>query len=643
MPDAVNAGPQTVAIPNVQLETIEKAIFSREYETASRELLTALRKIKAGAQFIGYVPDLEVQKILYSRLAAAIIALLSDPKFGLSQEGFDHFASEHAIIDTVFRNSVFLTSDHMLPMLSTNPDETDRTKLQVSDGSALVKFLLTYSLRSGFGLNFEETFGRSPQIMIALWSGMISPLMTIAVHAHERREHLLGLHTLFKDVDLPEAAMPALSDAYMYSSYGTRPDKHAMKATVHALMERTLRSRGVKIPDDTVMLARRADRPVLGDSDRRPTILICLEWFGHMHAMFRCYAPMIRELRPFFRLVGMSQAGSIDEQGKAVFDEWVEVPSDGLVLRDLVKKIVSEIRPDMIYYPSIGMAMWWVALASVRLAPIQFMTLGHPASSHSKCIDYAISEEGTFGDPAQFTERLIEIPRGSARFVMRPDGENLQVFPMENDPVVVRVAVPAMVCKLNAPFMETLREIANTPRLQRVEFHFFINMIGANLNHARREILDWIPNAVVHQRATYEHYMSELRRCHVHMSTFPFGGTNSNIDSMLLGVPILTLEGTQPHARFDAAMLRHAGMPEFLIAKTREEYVAMGNRLISDNDLRMSLHRKLVSTDLKGLFFGQPPGDRRNSFLRAVTMIYDQHEALQQGERVIRIEPQPEL
>lgn len=632
-----------VAIPNVQLETVEKAIYSRDHEAASRELLVALRKMKAGGQFIGYSPDAEVQKILYSRLAAAIITLLSDPKFGLSQEGFDHFASEHAITDTIFRNSVFLTSDHMLPMLSTNPDEVDRTKLHVSDGAALVKFLLTYSLRSGFGMSFEETFVRSPQVMVSLWAGMISPLMTIAQHAFERREHLLGLHEIFKDVDLPEACMPALSDAYMYSSYASREDKHAMKGTVHRLMAATLRRRGVKTPSDSMLLDRRAERPVLGDPTRKPTILICLEWFGHLHAMFRCYAPMIRELRRHFNVVGMSQANSIDEQGKAEFDRWVEISAENLVLRDMVKTIVSDIRPDMIYYPSLGMAMWWVALASVRLAPIQFMTLGHPASSQSPVMDYAISEEGSFGDPAQFTERLIEIPRGSARFVMRPDGENVPSFPMENDPVVVRVAVPAMVCKLNAPFMETLREIANTPRLQRVEFHFFVNMIGANLMHARREILDWIPNSVVHMRSTYEHYMSELRRCHVHMSTFPFGGTNSNIDSMLLGIPILTLEGSQPHGRFDACMLRQAGMPEFLIAKTRDEYVAMGNRLISDNDLRMSLHRKLTATDLKGIFFGSPQPDRRNSFARAVMQIYDQHEVMQAGPRVVRIEPQEEL
>ena len=32
---------------------------------------------------------------------------------------------------------------------------------------------------------------------------------------------------------------------------------------------------------------------------------------------------------------------------------------------------VREIAPDVIYYPSVGMATWWVAISNLRLAPIQ--------------------------------------------------------------------------------------------------------------------------------------------------------------------------------------------------------------------------------------------------------------------------------
>lgn len=629
-------------VPNFQLEDVEKAVFARDYEKASHEILMMLRKMKVGGQFIGYNPHPDLQRVLYTRLAAAIITMLADPNYSLSQEGFDHFASEHAIMDTVFRISYFETSDHMLPMISKNPSEQDKAKLQVAEGGSLIKFLLTYSLRSAFGLNFEETFKKNPQVMFSLWAGMISPLLTVAVQAHERREQLIGLWKIFEGVDIPDGVLPTLSDSYMYASYAVRKDKHDIKGMVHRSFERMMLARGVKVPDATLMLRRRKERSRWTHATK-PVILICLEWFNHLHAMFRCYAPIIRQLRTRYHLVAMSRAHDIDELGKAEFDEWHEVPPENLVLGDLVKKIVGEIRPDIIYYPSLGMAMWWVVMASIRLAPIQVMTLGHPASSRSKHMDYVICERGSIGDMELFTEKVVEIPVASARFVMRSDAGGIPFdIPMESMPAVIRVAVPAMLCKLNAPFMHTLREIAQTPRARsvKVEFHFFINMIGANFMQAKREIVDWIPTAVVHPRADYSGYMMELRRCHVHLCTFPFGGTNSNIDSMLLGIPVLAMEGDQPHERFDAVLVRRAGLPEFLVAKSTAGYIETANRLIDDDELRSQLSGKLRRADLQGLFYGEPEEDRRTAFLDAMTLIYEKHEELQMSpDRVFHVGP----
>lgn len=608
-------------IENVQLEEIEKAIYLRQHETATRLLLVALRKLKQGGTFIGYqhpAPQ-ALQSMLYTRLCAAMVAMLTDPAFGISHEGFAHFASEHAITDVLFRASVFNTSDFMLPILATNPTETDKAKLKVENGAGLVKFMLTYSLRSGFGLDYAETFKRSPEIMVPLWAGMISPLLTVAKQAHERREQLLGLHGIFEDVKLPPAVFPTLSDAYMYSSYGTRPDKHDMKATVHRLFARALADHGVKVPEQAVMDRRRGR--FLAPTEK-PRILIACEWWGSLHAMFRCYAPIIRQLRSHFYLIGMSRERDTDDEAKKEFDEWHEVPADNVVLADLVRKIVSDLRPDMIYYPSLGMAMWWVMLASVRLAPIQIMSLGHPASSRSPCIDYVVCEEGSVGDPAMFTERIVEMPPNSARFVMRSDAVMPPPIPFDDAPETIRIAIPSMLCKLNAPFMEALQEIAKG---RNVEYHFFINMIGLNLYQAHREIVEWFPNAIVYERTGYPDYLAKLQRCHLHFCTFPFGGTNSNIDSMLLGIPVLTLEGVEPHERFDAMLNRYAGMPEVLNATSREGYILKAQGLIDDHEWRNALVRQLRETDLEACFFKMPEG---HAFLDAMMKIYVDHEGL---------------
>lgn len=607
-----------VMIENVSLEEFEKACYSRDHERASVLLLTALRRLKQGAEFIGYAPDPRVKGVLYTRFCAAMVSLLSDPNFNLSQEGFENFSAEHAITDMIFRASAFETSDHLLAQMAANPTETDKTKLKLSDGAALVKFLLTYSLRSSFALNFEETFKRSPQMTFALWAGMLSPLLTTAVQAQGRRELLLGLHSIFESIKVPPAAMPTLSDAYMYASYAVRADKHDMKATVHALMARAIVEGGSKLPTK-YELAQRRGRDVSILKDGKPVMLVCLEWFSTLHAMFRCYAPVIRQLRTRFWLVGMCRSIDTDDGGRLEFDEFVEVPVVNVSMPDLVDKI-NIIAPDVIYYPSVGMAMWWVALASVRLAPVQVMSLGHPASSRSPTMDYVMAEDGCIGDPALFTETIIGYPTGSARFVMRPDAD-LPTSGWDYAPETLHVAVPAMLCKLNANFMAALREVTEKSK-RPVMFHMFVNMLGVNLYQAAKEIRDWLPTAKVYERTSYNQYLNHISGCHLHLCTFPFGGTNSNIDSMLLGIPVLALEGMEPHERFDAMMVRRAQLPEYLVAKSRDEYVATAVRLLDDDLERNKLHDHLLGFDLNKEFFGDPPEDQREAFVDAMWEAY---------------------
>ena len=117
-----------------------------------------------------------------------------------------------------------------------------------------------------------------------------------------------------------------------------------------------------------------------------------------------------------------------------------------------------------------------------------------------------------------------------------------------------------------------------------------------------------------------------MSQCHIHASTFPFGGTNSNIDSMKLGLPIVTLLGDDLHERYDGVMLRKVGMPEFLIAHTKEQYADTLITLIEDDELRNNLRDQLLSTDLDSIFFGDPPEEHKTAIVDLVMDIYRNHE-----------------
>ncbi len=624
-----------ISIPNVALEVFEKACYSRDHERASQLLIENIRRLKCGAQIIGYSRDQGVQAILFTRLTSAILTLFLDPAYNITPAGFDVFASEHATIDTVIRMSTFETSDHALAVLSENPEETDRSKLRIPRPEILVKFLLTYSLRSGFSLNFEDTFRRGPQAMFSLYMGMLAPTIVTAVTAHARRELLLGLHGLFDGkVAATEAMLPAMSDAYMYSSYGMRADKHDIKAMIHRVFAGFLRERKVKLPKRDQIAQRR--RQTLGylpspgeHNDFKPCILVCTEWFSSLHAMFRCYAPIIRQLKQRFHVVGMGRPQDSDALGRLEFDEWHDVIDSGANFEAIIDT-VNLIAPDVIYYPSLGMGLWWVAMASVRMAPVQIMTLGHPASSRSPVMDYVLCDEGAIGNPKLFTETIIEYPNGAGRYLMRPDAPDLaplieaksgsldMMFPSDT----LHIAVPAMICKVTAPFMAALKQISDGCG-RPVVFHFWANMIGVALMQAGRELMAWLPNSKIYERCPYADYMTGLSKCDLHLSPFPFGGTNSNIDSMLLGVPIITLWGDEPHQRFDGMMLQRAGMLDEVIASDVPGYIARAIHFLGDDHARLDLRKRLLAFDLTTEFYDPPPPELSTSFVDAVWRAFE--------------------
>lgn len=601
-----------VQIQNVQLETFEKAVYSHDYENASRHMLEGLRKFKAGAEFIGYTTNPDQKTALYTRWCAAMIALLSDPMYSLSQEGFDAIAGENAIIDMMFRSSIFGTSDHMMPQFAADPTEKDFNKIKFKDSTGLLKYLMTYSLRSGFKMNFEKAFGDNAQSMFALYIGLLTTMLATSRTAEDRRDDLLKMHELFDGVELNDRFLSPMSDAYMYCSYSSMRDKHKIKGLMHRLYAKMMAAHGFKEQD----FSKREKKD-------KPTILIPVEWFTSLHAMYRCYAPLVRQLRTKFKVIGIGRPHAIDDVSKKEFDGWLELPEDNVVLEKIVQRI-RNVKPDIIYYPSLGMDLVWVSLASVRLAPIQLMTLGHPASSHSPVIDYAVCEDGDVRDESLFTEKVISLPNGAMfNFVMRPDADLPTPF-IEEHPEVIKIAVPAMVMKLNSTFLETLKAIKEKSS-RPVEFHFWPNMITTVLSQAAKEIRETLPGAFTYERSAYNHYIRQLQQCHIQLGTFPFGGTNSNIDSMLLGMPQVVMEGDEPHATCDAKMLRRAGMPEWLIAHSTDEYVTAAVRLIEDDAERVRLSRYLVDeADIAGKFLSAPPAEFATSFVDAVWKLYEE-------------------
>src|SRR5262249_35589266 len=69
--------------------------------------------------------------------------------------------------------------------------------------------------------------------------------------------------------------------------------------------------------------------------------------------------------------------------------------------------------PDVVIFPDIGMDRFTQAVASVRHAPVQVTTWGHPVTSGMPTIDFFLSADACAPEEAgaHYTEKLVRLPR----------------------------------------------------------------------------------------------------------------------------------------------------------------------------------------------------------------------------------------
>ena len=105
-------------------------------------------------------------------------------------------------------------------------------------------------------------------------------------------------------------------------------------------------------------------------------------------------------------------------------------------------------------------------LSNLRLAPLQLMALGHPATTHSPYIDYVVVEEDYVGDAACFSEKLLILPADALPYVPSAAAQPARPPVLRQNASPVKIAVCATTMKLNPKFLWACADItrkATTP------------------------------------------------------------------------------------------------------------------------------------------------------------------------------------
>jgi predicted O-linked N-acetylglucosamine transferase (SPINDLY family) len=277
--------------------------------------------------------------------------------------------------------------------------------------------------------------------------------------------------------------------------------------------------------------------------------------------------------------------------------------ADGFVLLngDLshMREQVAEQQLDILLYTDIGMEPWSYLLAFSRLAPVQCVTWGHPATSGIDTIDYFISHQDCETDESlsAYSEKLFCLSRAAtctcyAKPALESSGKSLESFGI--DPGRTIYYCPQTPFKMHPDFDQALAQI-----LERDPNGLIVLLRGGMpqteqllRERFRKTIPDADQRIQFMETLPFADYIAMMEQADVVLDTFHFSGGNSSVEGFAVGAPIVTLPSPFLKGRLTYAWYQRLGIQE-CIARNAEEYVTIAVALGTDRPRRVKLRQRI--------------------------------------------------
>jgi hypothetical protein len=599
------------------LEKFESLAYSRNREMGMRELLALLHDLdehygNVGAQFsalpLQSVSERELNQHIWTRAAAAASCLLADDALFFAPEWRQNVLAHHRWLSTLFAATPFRNADHVMRALNLSEGDQKSNLNQLQIGEAdLLKFCLLYSPESEVPLDLDALWKADKVLAAGLCLVLLSPRFLGSPSAHTKREKILPWLTqhLAQIDDIEQLPLGVLHDLYMHCSYADRADKHDIKKPINELIRRKLSLNGFKDLEPTA--AKRSKKT----NKKKPVLLVVLEWFTSSHSIYRTHSLTMEAAREQFEVIALAYENCTDDITRKVFDELVTIPRQSSLMDQIrfIQKEASQRDAKVLYMPSVGMFPLTMWLTNLRIAPLQMIALGHPATTHSHAIDYVVVEEDYVGNEACFSEKLLKLPKDGMPYRPSAAAEGLKVIVKPKPkPEVVLIAMCATTMKINPRFLNTCARIVKESKVP-VHFQFLIgHAMGLSFPNLQRVVHQYLgPHVTVFPHQHYTAYMDVIAGCDMFINPFPFGNTNGIIDTISAGLVGICKTGPEVHEHIDEGLFQRLGLPEWLITQTEEDYVKAAVRLANNHEERLSLRQTYSGADkVNVLFEGRP-------------------------------------
>jgi len=260
---------------------------------------------------------------------------------------------------------------------------------------------------------------------------------------------------------------------------------------------------------------------------------------------------------------------------------------------------ISKDNLDVLLYLDIGMSPRIQILSSLRLAPIQCNTYGHPVTSGFKNIDYYFSSELMESQNSQkhYSEKLISLPGIGIDY----DSPNLSI-----------IKKPNILNKSNATIFLNLQSLF---KLLPQDDHIYLDILKKHSN-CRFWFLQGEKNSITsifkerisklfqkeghafekysyfHPRCSSEKFLGLIEESDIILDSFNWSGGNTSLEAISLNKPIVTCPSDFMRGRYTYAILTILDIEE-TIASSKKEYIEIAVKLASDINFRNIIVNKI--------------------------------------------------
>lgn len=265
-----------------------------------------------------------------------------------------------------------------------------------------------------------------------------------------------------------------------------------------------------------------------------------------------------------------------------------------------VADLVRQDRIDILVDLSLHMADNRLLVFARQPAPLQITWLGYPGTTGLETIDYRLTDPHldppSAANDAWYSEKSFRLPSTFWCYDPLTNEPAVNELPSDRNGYITFGCLNNF-CKITDPTLRlwaaVLRAVPNSRLLllaPRIARHRIVETLGIAADR-----IDFV------DRQSRKQYLATYHRIDIGLDTIPYNGHTTTLDSMWMGVPVVTLIGDWPAGRAGWSQLNNLGLPN-LAAKSPAEFVGIAADLADHpgelSALRRSLRDRLAHSPL---------------------------------------------